>query len=317
MAARVVWCQSEILQCCAAGGVPLDVLSAAVAKAAKKLPTQLEAVENALKQVNAQLQTSCLILHPQICPEGLCRPAVKGTKFPALTHYCECLLLQSESASMCVKPCMWQAQIDTLALCQLWPNACSTLQALGSVLRVMKRNTWGLDMQAGQQGPVFSSQEVGKDNLRRIFRPQVEGLEADSALPKAEFCRLDDCRLRIERLTPQAGQQWPVFGSLEVGKDNLRRIIGPQGSVIKSLEADSGSRLSIDDAGLVHIYSPAREHYRKAVSAIEGITGASLRVGRLFFNFYLISFYSTFIPAAFITDEGQSRTIMLGRRFAM
>jgi polyribonucleotide nucleotidyltransferase len=73
-----------------------------------------------------------------------------------------------------------------------------------------------------------------------------------------------------------------VFGSLEVGKDNLRRIIGPQGSVIKGLEADSGSRLSIDDAGLVHIYSPAREYYRKAVSAIEGITGASLRVGCLF-----------------------------------
>ena len=85
-------------------------------------------------------------------------------------------------------------------------------------------------------------------------------------------------------MPPQAGQQAPVFGSLEVGKDNLRRIIGPQGTVIKGLEADSGSRLSIDDAGLVHIYSPAREHYRKAVSAIEGITGASLRVGCFFSN---------------------------------
>ena len=110
-------------------------------------------------------------------------------------------------------------------------------------------------------------------------------MEADSALPKAKSCPLYECRLRIKRLTPQAGQQGPVFGSLEVGKDNLRRIIGPQGSVIKGLEADSGSRLSIDDAGLVHIYSPAREHYRKAVSAIEGITGASLRVGCLFSNF--------------------------------
>ena len=83
-AARIVWCQSAILQCCAAGGVPLDVLRAAVAKAAKKLPTQLEAVKSALKQVNAQLQASCLILHPRICAEGLCRPAVKGRKFPAL-----------------------------------------------------------------------------------------------------------------------------------------------------------------------------------------------------------------------------------------
>ncbi len=66
---------------------------------------------------------------------------------------------------------------------------------------------------------------------------------------------------------------------MEVGKDNLRRIIGPQGSVIKGLEADSSSRLSIDDAGLVHIYSPTQAAYQTAVASIEGITGASIKVG--------------------------------------
>ena len=65
---------------------------------------------------------------------------------------------------------------------------------------------------------------------------------------------------------------------MEVGKDNLRRIIGPQGSVIKGLEADSHSRLSIDDAGLVHIYSPTQAAYQTAVASIEGITGASIKV---------------------------------------
>ena len=49
---------------------------------------------------------------------GFCRPAVKGTKFPALKHYCECLLIQSEAASVCVKPCMLQVDADTSALCQ-------------------------------------------------------------------------------------------------------------------------------------------------------------------------------------------------------
>ena len=75
----------------------------------------------------------------------------------------------------------------------------------------------------------------------------------------------------------QARQTGPVFGSLEVGKDNLRRIIGPQGSVIRGLEADSASRLSIDDTGLVHIYSPGQDNYQAAVSLIEGITGAAIK----------------------------------------
>ena len=65
---------------------------------------------------------------------------------------------------------------------------------------------------------------------------------------------------------------------MEVGKDDLRRIIGPQGSVIKGLEADSNSRLSIDNAGLVHIYSRTKSDYQTAVASIEGITGASVKV---------------------------------------
>lgn len=76
----------------------------------------------------------------------------------------------------------------------------------------------------------------------------------------------------------QIVQKGPAFGSLEVGKDDLRRIIGPQGSVIKGLEADSNSRLSIDNAGLVHIYSPTKNDYQTAVASIEGITGASIKV---------------------------------------
>ena len=76
----------------------------------------------------------------------------------------------------------------------------------------------------------------------------------------------------------QIVQKGPAFGSLEVGKDDLRRIIGPQGSVIKGLEADSNSRLSIDNAGLVHIYSPTKNDYQTAVASIEGITGASVKV---------------------------------------
>ena len=84
----------------------------------------------------------------------------------------------------------------------------------------------------------------------------------------------------LRGVTAQVAKAGNTFGLLEVGKDNLRRIIGPQGSVIKGLEADSNSRLSIDDAGLVHIYSPTEAAYQTAVASIEGITGASIKVKR-------------------------------------
>ena len=84
----------------------------------------------------------------------------------------------------------------------------------------------------------------------------------------------------LSDVTAQVAKTGNTFGVLEVGKDNLRRIIGPQGSVIKGLEADSNSRLSIDDAGLVHIYSPTEADYQTAVASIEGITGASIKVRR-------------------------------------
>ncbi len=86
------------------------------------------------------------------------------------------------------------------------------------------------------------------------------------------FCHKDN------GVTAQGLKSGNTFGLVEVGKDNLRRIIGPQGSVIKGLEADSNSRLSIDDAGLVHIYSPTQADFQTAVASIEGITGASIKV---------------------------------------
>jgi hypothetical protein len=153
-ATRIVWCHSETLQCCTAGGVPLDILRAAIAKAAERLPAQLEAVESALKQVNAQLEASCLILHPWNCAAGFCRPVVKGTKFSALKHYCECLLIQCEAVRVCVKPCMLQADAGTSALCQ------------PSLRRIILSHKYppcdgmihmGITHAGRVQGPVFSS----------------------------------------------------------------------------------------------------------------------------------------------------------------
>ena len=48
-----------------AGGVPLEIICAAVAKAAQCLPAQLAAVESAMEQVSARL------IHSEFCSEAV------------------------------------------------------------------------------------------------------------------------------------------------------------------------------------------------------------------------------------------------------
>ena len=170
-----------------AGGVPLDIVRAAVAKAAQALPAQLKALEAALHQVSTWRQTS------------------------------------------------------------VWAQ---------------------LSLSAGDLAASAQTDDTAAVLASKLSHPAVRHIH-DLMLVQS--------RALIQGMHVQATQTGPVCGSLEVGKDNLRRLIGPQGSVIRGLEADSASRLSIDDTGLVHIYSPGQDNYQTAVSLIEGITGAAIK----------------------------------------
>ena len=63
-----------------------------------------------------------------------------------------------------------------------------------------------------------------------------------------------------KELQPQA--QKPVFGTIDVKKDYIGRVIGPAGATIKGIEAKSGASVRIDsDSGKVNVFAPSSEAY--------------------------------------------------------
>ena len=61
-------------------------------------------------------------------------------------------------------------------------------------------------------------------------------------------------------LQPQA--QKPVFGSIDIKKDYIGRVIGPAGATIKGIEAKTGASVRIDsDSGKVAVFAPSSEAY--------------------------------------------------------
>ena len=68
----------------------------------------------------------------------------------------------------------------------------------------------------------------------------------------------------------------PCIGSMDVGKDNMKRVIGPGGSTIKALEAGTRAKLVVAEGGIVHIYAPSAERFSAVKAQIQGMTGASI-----------------------------------------
>ena len=67
-------------------------------------------------------------------------------------------------------------------------------------------------------------------------------------------------------------------GVIEVGKENVKRVIGQLGVNVKAVQEEMGVRLVVQDDGRVHVYAPSRGQYAAAEAALEGLTGADVRV---------------------------------------
>lgn len=71
----------------------------------------------------------------------------------------------------------------------------------------------------------------------------------------------------------------PIFDSLTVKKDVIRRLIGPGGKVIKEICEFSSSKINIDDSGLVKIFTNTQENLQKALNKIKEILGEEIVLG--------------------------------------
>ena len=69
--------------------------------------------------------------------------------------------------------------------------------------------------------------------------------------------------------------------SIQINPDKIRDVIGPGGKVIRSIVAETGAKIDIDDSGRVVIMSPDQAACQKAIDKIKGLT-AEAEVGQLY-----------------------------------
>jgi len=63
----------------------------------------------------------------------------------------------------------------------------------------------------------------------------------------------------------------PKITTIEINPDKIREIIGPGGKVIRSIQAETNTRLEVDDAGLVKISAASEEDSQAAIRMVQEI----------------------------------------------
>ncbi|MDY6823942.1 MAG: polyribonucleotide nucleotidyltransferase [Thermodesulfobacteriota bacterium] len=70
-----------------------------------------------------------------------------------------------------------------------------------------------------------------------------------------------------EEISPHA----PRIYLVQISPDKIREIIGPGGKMIRELQAETNTRIEVDDSGIVKIAAEIEEDARRAVAAVEEI----------------------------------------------
>ncbi|WIA17409.1 hypothetical protein OEZ85_014265 [Tetradesmus obliquus] len=77
-------------------------------------------------------------------------------------------------------------------------------------------------------------------------------------------------------------EQAPQAGGLQIMKELVPRLIGPQGSTLLDIEEACSASLIVDDTGAVTIYAPTQLQYEHAVAAVEEVEGRGLQAGHIY-----------------------------------
>ncbi len=73
----------------------------------------------------------------------------------------------------------------------------------------------------------------------------------------------------------------PRIKSLKINPDRIGELIGPGGKNIKSIQAESGADVNIEDDGTVHVYAAKEASLNRAFEMIEGMF-AEIEVGKIY-----------------------------------
>ena len=85
----------------------------------------------------------------------------------------------------------------------------------------------------------------------------------------------------IDKARPELSQNAPAIHTIQVKPDKVREIIGKGGSVIRSIQEESGAEIEIEDDGTVRVFAADHDSMSLAVSKIEAIV-AEAEVGKIY-----------------------------------
>ncbi|WDN88131.1 polyribonucleotide nucleotidyltransferase [Desulfosarcina sp. BuS5] len=106
----------------------------------------------------------------------------------------------------------------------------------------------------------------------------------EKALQQAHAGRLHILDKMLEELTKprkEISQHAPKIITIKVNPDKIREIIGPGGKVIRSIQSESNTQISIDDSGLLKIAATSQEDSDTALNLIKEITREA-EVGKVY-----------------------------------
>jgi polyribonucleotide nucleotidyltransferase len=112
---------------------------------------------------------------------------------------------------------------------------------------------------------------IGRDILQKAL---------DQARAGRTFI-LDKMKQVISEPKAELSAYAPRVVTIQINPDKIRDVIGPGGKVIRSIVAETGAKIDIDDSGRVVVMSPDGEACDKAIQRIRQLT-QSPEVGQLY-----------------------------------
>jgi polyribonucleotide nucleotidyltransferase len=79
-------------------------------------------------------------------------------------------------------------------------------------------------------------------------------------------------RTALDKPRPQLSKYAPRIETIKINPDKIGALIGPGGKTIKSIVAETGAEINIEDDGSVHIYATTAESMQRAKEIINGMT---------------------------------------------
>jgi len=116
---------------------------------------------------------------------------------------------------------------------------------------------------------------------------KIEGVSSEimtKALEQARAGRLhilEKMKMGIEAPRADVPAHAPKIFSLQINPDRIRDLIGPGGKMIKSITADYGVKIDVEDSGKVSIFAPNGEVAQEVVARVNELT-AEAEIGKIY-----------------------------------